>query len=68
MELYQRIEQLIGKQLPLYRTDESAVMVLQERVAEAQAAAPELPKVSWSKSPSKSKATETEGISAGAHS
>ncbi|CAK1580616.1 unnamed protein product [Parnassius mnemosyne] len=36
VELYQRIEQLIGKQLPLYKTDESEVMVLQERVAEAQ--------------------------------
>ncbi|XP_063825821.1 ATP-dependent RNA helicase DDX47 [Ostrinia nubilalis] len=36
VELYQRIEQLIGKQLPLYPTDESEVMVLQERVAEAQ--------------------------------
>ncbi|KAM3957137.1 putative ATP-dependent RNA helicase DDX47 [Aphomia sociella] len=36
VELYQRIEQLIGKQLPLYKTEESEVMVLQERVAEAQ--------------------------------
>ncbi|OWR53508.1 putative ATP-dependent RNA helicase DDX47 like protein [Danaus plexippus plexippus] len=36
VELYQRIEQLIGKQLPLYKTDENEVMVLQERVAEAQ--------------------------------
>ncbi|XP_023954298.2 probable ATP-dependent RNA helicase DDX47 [Bicyclus anynana] len=36
VELYQRIEQLIGKQLPLYPADESEVMVLQERVAEAQ--------------------------------
>ncbi|KPJ07031.1 putative ATP-dependent RNA helicase DDX47 [Papilio machaon] len=36
VELYQRIEQLIGKQLPLYPTEESEVMVLQERVAEAQ--------------------------------
>ncbi|CAG9103163.1 unnamed protein product [Plutella xylostella] len=36
VELYQRIEQLIGKQLPLYKTDESEVMVLQERVSEAQ--------------------------------
>ena len=36
VELYQRIEQLIGKQLPLYKTEESEVMVLQERVSEAQ--------------------------------
>ncbi|XP_053609406.1 ATP-dependent RNA helicase DDX47 [Plodia interpunctella] len=36
VELYQRIEQLIGKQLPLYACEESEVMVLQERVAEAQ--------------------------------
>ncbi|CAG9839661.1 unnamed protein product [Diabrotica balteata] len=36
VELYQRIEQLIGKQLPLYKTEEDEVMVLQERVAEAQ--------------------------------
>ncbi|XP_068633244.1 ATP-dependent RNA helicase DDX47 [Battus philenor] len=36
VELYQRIEQLIGKQLPLYPTEESEVLVLQERVAEAQ--------------------------------
>lgn len=34
--MYQRIEQLIGKQLPLYKTEEDEVMVLQERVAEAQ--------------------------------
>lgn len=36
VELYQRIEHLIGKQLPLYKTEEEEVMVLQERVAEAQ--------------------------------
>ncbi|XP_018322169.1 probable ATP-dependent RNA helicase DDX47 [Agrilus planipennis] len=36
VELYQRIEQLIGKELPLYKTEEEEVMVLQERVAEAQ--------------------------------
>lgn len=36
VELYQRIEQLICKQLPLYKTEEDEVMVLQERVAEAQ--------------------------------
>lgn len=34
--MYQRIEQLIGKQLPLYKTEDDEVMVLQERVAEAQ--------------------------------
>ncbi|XP_052125432.1 probable ATP-dependent RNA helicase DDX47 isoform X2 [Frankliniella occidentalis] len=36
VELYQRIEHLIGKQLPIYPTEEEEVMVLQERVAEAQ--------------------------------
>ena len=36
VELYQRIEHLIGKQLPLYNTEEDEVMLLQERVAEAQ--------------------------------
>lgn len=36
MELYQRIEHLIGKKLPLYKTEEDEVMALQERVAEAQ--------------------------------
>lgn len=36
MELYQRIEQLIGKQLPLHPTVEEEVMALMERVTEAQ--------------------------------
>lgn len=36
VELYQRIEHLIGKQLPLYDVREQEVMVLQERVQEAQ--------------------------------
>ncbi|TDG45558.1 hypothetical protein AWZ03_008064 [Drosophila navojoa] len=36
IELYQRIEQLLGKQLPLYKCEEDEVMALQERVAEAQ--------------------------------
>ncbi|KAL6264899.1 hypothetical protein P5V15_004994 [Pogonomyrmex californicus] len=36
VELYQRIEQLISKQLPLYSTEENEVMLLQERVSEAQ--------------------------------
>nr|CAD7405359.1 unnamed protein product [Timema poppensis] len=36
VELYQRIEHLIGKKLPLYVTQEAEVMILQERVAEAQ--------------------------------
>ena len=36
MELYQRIEHLIGKKLPVYETVEQEVMVLAERVAEAQ--------------------------------
>ncbi|XP_017785599.1 PREDICTED: probable ATP-dependent RNA helicase DDX47 [Nicrophorus vespilloides] len=35
VELYQRIEELIGKKLPLYKTEEDEVMVLQERVAES---------------------------------
>lgn len=36
VELFQRIEHLIGKQLPVYKTQDKEVMVLQERVAEAQ--------------------------------
>ncbi|KAI9562499.1 hypothetical protein GHT06_009937 [Daphnia sinensis] len=36
VELYQRIEHLLGKKLPLYGLEESDVMSLQERVAEAQ--------------------------------
>lgn len=36
VELYQRIEHLLGKQLPLYDVEESDVMALQERVLEAQ--------------------------------
>ncbi|XP_034118517.1 probable ATP-dependent RNA helicase DDX47 [Drosophila albomicans] len=38
IELYQRIEHLLGKQLPLYKCEEDGdeVMALQERVAEAQ--------------------------------
>ncbi|XP_022655684.1 probable ATP-dependent RNA helicase DDX47 isoform X3 [Varroa destructor] len=36
VELYQRIEHLIGKQLPAYDVREQEVMVLQERVQEAQ--------------------------------
>ncbi|GLH00374.1 uncharacterized protein GBIM_06771 [Gryllus bimaculatus] len=36
VELYQRIEHLLGKQLPLFPTEESEVMMLQERVGEAQ--------------------------------
>lgn len=36
VELYQRIEQLINKKLPLYQTEEQEVMVLMERVCEAQ--------------------------------
>uniref|UniRef100_A0A7G3A893 RNA helicase n=1 Tax=Lutzomyia longipalpis TaxID=7200 RepID=A0A7G3A893_LUTLO len=36
VELYQRIEHLIGKQLPQYECDKDEVMVLQERVGEAQ--------------------------------
>jgi len=36
VELYQRIEQFIGKKLPEYPTNEQEVMSLVERVAEAQ--------------------------------
>lgn len=36
VELFQRIEQLIDKKLPLYVTEEADVMALAERVAEAQ--------------------------------
>ncbi|KAF9438317.1 ribosomal RNA processing protein [Entomortierella beljakovae] len=36
VEVYQRIEQALGKQLPEYPTDKDAVMLLQERVGEAQ--------------------------------
>ncbi|XP_055372187.1 ATP-dependent RNA helicase DDX47 [Condylostylus longicornis] len=35
VELYQRIEHLLGYQLPLYKVEEDSVMMLQERVAEA---------------------------------
>uniref|UniRef100_U5EYL8 RNA helicase n=1 Tax=Corethrella appendiculata TaxID=1370023 RepID=U5EYL8_9DIPT len=36
VELYQRIEHLLGKQLPLFKCEEEEVMALQERVGEAQ--------------------------------
>ncbi|KAK2716844.1 probable ATP-dependent RNA helicase DDX47 [Artemia franciscana] len=36
VELYQRIEHLIGKKLPLYSTVEEEVMTLNDRVSEAQ--------------------------------
>ncbi|RWS15916.1 putative ATP-dependent RNA helicase DDX47-like protein [Dinothrombium tinctorium] len=36
VELYQRIENLIGKKLPLFETVEEEVMLLNERVSEAQ--------------------------------
>ncbi|XP_001951837.1 probable ATP-dependent RNA helicase DDX47 [Acyrthosiphon pisum] len=36
IELYQRIEQLISKKLPLYQVEDDEVMCLQERVSEAQ--------------------------------
>ncbi|CAH1795717.1 unnamed protein product [Owenia fusiformis] len=36
VELFQRIEHLIGKKLPLYETEEQEVMSLMERVTEAQ--------------------------------
>ncbi|XP_054166717.1 probable ATP-dependent RNA helicase DDX47 [Oppia nitens] len=36
VELYQRIEHLIGKKLPLFESQEEEVMLLNERVTEAQ--------------------------------
>lgn len=36
VELYQRIEHLLGKQLPKFEYEEDEVMALQERVGEAQ--------------------------------
>lgn len=39
VELYQRIEHLIGKKLPLYKCEQDQVMALNERVCEAQRAA-----------------------------
>lgn len=36
VELYQRIEHLLGKKLPLYPCEQDEVMALQERVSEAQ--------------------------------
>eukprot|EP00062_Callorhinchus_milii_P023397 gi/632982177/ref/XP_007907993.1/ PREDICTED: probable ATP-dependent RNA helicase DDX47 isoform X1 [Callorhinchus milii] len=36
VELFQRIEHLIGKKLPAFQTEEDEVMVLAERVTEAQ--------------------------------
>jgi ATP-dependent RNA helicase DDX47/RRP3 len=35
VELFQRIEHLIGKKLPVHKTQDDEVMILQERVAEA---------------------------------
>ena len=35
VELYQRIEQLVGKRLPLFETEKNEVMTFQERVDEA---------------------------------
>mmetsp|Transcript_12012 Transcript_12012/g.36617 ORF Transcript_12012/g.36617 Transcript_12012/m.36617 type:complete len:448 (-) Transcript_12012:894-2237(-) len=36
VELYQRVEQLLGKKLEEYKTDPEVVLMLQERVSEAQ--------------------------------
>lgn len=36
VEMYQKIEHLIGKKLPLYDTEEQEVMILLERVVEAE--------------------------------
>ncbi|VDN53877.1 unnamed protein product [Dracunculus medinensis] len=42
VELYQRIENLIGKKLPLFETMENDVMLIVERVEEAQKAAKQI--------------------------
>ncbi|KNC52766.1 DEAD box ATP-dependent RNA helicase [Thecamonas trahens ATCC 50062] len=39
VEIFQRIENLVGKKMKLYRTDEPSVMLLMDRVVEAQAVA-----------------------------
>ena len=36
VEVYQRLEGLIGRKLPAFECDEQTVLVLQERVADAQ--------------------------------
>ena len=36
VEVYQRLERLLGKRLPEYKLDEETVLVLMERVCEAQ--------------------------------
>lgn len=36
IEIYQRLESLLGKTLPLYPTEKDEVMALMERVSEAQ--------------------------------
>uniref|UniRef100_T1JH31 RNA helicase n=1 Tax=Strigamia maritima TaxID=126957 RepID=T1JH31_STRMM len=36
VELFQRIENLMGQKLPLYKTEKDEVMILMERVSEAQ--------------------------------
>lgn len=66
VELYQRIEQLIGKQLPLYKTEEDEVMVLQERVAEAQRIARMEMKDSTDKSGKRKKKTDDDDDTEGA--
>merc|ERR1719340_5368 len=56
VELYQRIEHLLGKQLPLYPTEESEVLLLTDRVNEANAlAAKELKEMDDKKKSSKRK-------------
>ena len=36
VEVYQRLESLLGKKLPEYKLDEETVLILHERVSEAQ--------------------------------
>lgn len=49
VELYQRIEFLLGKKLPLYATQEDEVMMLMERVNEAQRLAKQVSNMNYVK-------------------
>ena len=47
MELYQRIESLIGKKLEEFATEQELVLLLLERVSEAQRMATMQVSISW---------------------
>lgn len=47
IQIYQRIERLIGKKLPLFETVENDVMLLVERVEEAQKLAKRVRVLIW---------------------